>query len=56
MGGKPVMTSLLCSLISSVETSINPGLGYTQSLAYGVRKRNKNKEHKETEVSRRSTF
>jgi len=50
MGVKPVITSLLCALIHSVETSINPDLRFTRDWHIAIEK-NKNKGHEETEVA-----
>jgi hypothetical protein len=47
---KTVITSLVCALIHSVETSINPDLGFTRDWRIATEK-NKNKGHEETGVA-----
>ena len=51
MGSKPVRASLVCALTASVETSINPDLGFTRVWHMALVKSNKNEEHEETEVA-----
>jgi len=48
MGGNSVMTTLVCALIPSVETSINPDLGLTRvwhmALEKGIKTRRTRKQ------------